>query len=178
MLRKCSIWKVARVFFNEPTKEHYLMEISRKSNLSHTSVKKKLKSLKNKEIISEREQERGKRTYPLYKANVEEKNYKIHKRIDLLYRIEKSGLIDYLKRKNQPDCIVLFGSASRGEDTEESDIDIFLQAKGDEIGLEEFEEKLNREIQLHLSTDIDSYPKELKNNIANGMVLQGYFEIF
>ena len=42
MLQKCSILQVAGVFFNEPTKDHYLIEISQKANLAHTAVKKNL----------------------------------------------------------------------------------------------------------------------------------------
>ncbi len=178
MLQKCSTWKVAQVFFNEPTKEHYLMEISRKSNLSHTSVKKHLKTLKDKEIITEEERERGKRTYKLYKSNTDNLKYKNTKKIDLINRLSNNRLIKHLEDLYQPDCIVLFGSAARGEDTEESDIDLFLQAKGKKKSLRDFEEKLNREIQLHLSPKPKNYPKELKNNIANGTVLHGYLDIF
>lgn len=178
MLQKCSSWNVAQVFFNEPTEEHYLMEISRKSNLSHTSVKKHLKTLREERIITEREQEKGKRTYTLYKANLEEQKYKKLKKIDLINRLWSKGLVKHLKDNYQPDCIVLFGSAARGEDTEESDIDLFLQTKGKKRDLEEFEEKLNRKIQLHLSPEPQNYPKELKNNIANGTVLHGYLDIF
>ncbi|MFW5902705.1 MAG: nucleotidyltransferase family protein [archaeon] len=178
MLQKCSLWRVAQVFFDEPIKEHYLMEISRKSNLSHTSVKNKLKTLIDEGIISKDKEKRGKRIYPIYKAKLESKKYKKYKKIDILHRIEEVGLNNYLKGKYQPDCIVLFGSAARGEDTEKSDLDLFLQMEKEEINLNEFEEKLNRKIQLHISRDIKNYPEELKNNIANGILLHGYLDIF
>lgn len=59
MLQNYSILKIARVFFNEPTKEHYLKEISLKSKLAHTSVKICLLKLikQNKKY--------GKRIYPI-----------------------------------------------------------------------------------------------------------------
>ena len=52
MLQKCSIWKIAKVFFDEPTREHYLIEISKKSRLAHTSVKQHLLTLKALSIIN------------------------------------------------------------------------------------------------------------------------------
>ena len=39
MLQKNSIYKTLEIFFLEPTKEHYLIEISRKANIAHTSIK-------------------------------------------------------------------------------------------------------------------------------------------
>lgn len=178
MLQKYSTWKVLEVFFDEPTKEHYLKEISRKANLSHTSVKKHLQVLKKWEIIQEREKRRGERRYPIYRAEIENEEYKFYKKIDLLHRLEFTNFLEHLKETYFPDCIVLFGSASRGEDIEESDIDLFLQAEEKEINLSKFEEKLKRNIQLHFKTDFSKYPKELKNNIANGIIIYGFLEVF
>ncbi len=183
MLQKCSVWKVARIFFDEPKKEHYLMEISRKSSLSHTSVKNHLKTLKEKNLVGKEEKKRGERTYPIYKSNLENEEYKNFKKVDMIRRLHEIDLIKHLESSYQPNCIVLFGSAARGEDTEESDVDLYIQAEertqnneGEKIL--EFEEKLNREIQLHVKPDFSEYPEELKNNIANGTVLYGYLEIF
>ena len=53
MLQRCSISRVAGIFFSEPTKDHYLIEISKKAKLAHTSVKKHLKELKHLSIIKE-----------------------------------------------------------------------------------------------------------------------------
>jgi predicted nucleotidyltransferase len=77
-----------------------------------------------------------------------------------------------------PGCIVLFGSYLRGEDTEESDIDLFVEADKKEIRLERFEGLLKRKIELHFRRDFGKISKELKNNIINGLVMQGYLEAF
>ena len=45
MLQKSSIQRVLEIFFISPTKEQYLMNISRKIGLAHTSVKKNLDTL-------------------------------------------------------------------------------------------------------------------------------------
>ena len=80
--------------------------------------------------------------------------------------------------KFNPNSIVLFGSYQKGEDTIKSDIDLFIESKEQNINLQEFETKLNRKIQLHFNESFEKYPKELKNNICNGIVLKGYLEIF
>ena len=176
MLQKCSIYRVASVFFNEPTKKHYLIEISKKIKLAHTSVKKHLSALKELGIIKEEVEEKGDRKYPLYKANLEKKEYKFYKKIYNLNQIK--GLIKFLKDNIMPKTIILFGSYSRGEDTEESDIDLFIQCKEEKIDISKFEKFLNRNIQLHFKKDFKEYSKELKNNIINGIILEGYLEAF
>lgn len=178
MLQKCSIFNVARVFFNEPTKTHYLIEISKKSNLAHTSVKKHLSTLKKLSAIKESVEEKGNRSYPLYKADIESKEYKFYKKIDNLIQIKESGLIDFLKDKLMPDNIILFGSYARGEDMEDSDIDIFVECKKEEMDTSKFKKFLNRTVQIHYKDNFKEYPKELKNNIINGIVLYGYLEVF
>lgn len=175
MLQNYSTWKVARVFFDEPSKDHYLTEISEKSNLAHTSVKKHLEKLKETGIIEEKELERGERTYPVYNR-VDNERYKRYRKIDVQHRLVESGLIEYIFEECYPDCIVLFGSSARGEDIEESDIDLYVQAGEREVELSSYEKSLNRNIQLHFREDLQEYPKELRNNIANGVVMYGYLQ--
>jgi len=167
-----------RVFFDQPAQQHYLNEISRKSDLSHTSVKKHLQALKEEELIEKHVEEKGSREYPRYVAEQETEDYKFYKKLDLLDRLRTTGLLDYLEDNLFPDCIVLFGSAARGEDIETSDVDLFVQAKDKKLDIEEFEDKLNRKLELHLKEELADLPQELKNNLANGIVLQGFLEVF
>ena len=178
MLQKCSILKVANVFFNEPTKEHYLIEISKKSKLAHTSVKKHLLTLKELSVIKESIEEKGNRKFPLYKANLENKTFKFYKKVYNITKLKELGLIEFLKNKLMPKSIILFGSYSRGEDIEDSDIDIFIECKKEEIDISKFKKHLNRNIQLHFKDNFKEYSKELKNNILNGIILDGYLEAF
>lgn len=164
------------MFFDEPTEEHYLMEISEKSELSHTSVKRHLEKLMRFDIILEEELERGERIFPIYKR-IDNERYRLCKRLDLQYRLETSGLLDFIQWELSPDCIAIFGSASRGEDVEGSDVDLFVKATKEEIDPTEYEESLSREIQLHIEDDINNYPKELIDNIVNGIVVYGFLEV-
>lgn len=178
MLQNCSILRIAEIFFDEPTKLHYLIEISKKSKLAHTSTKNCLISLKKNGIISEIIEKRGKRSFPSYKAKLENPLYKQEKRIYNLSKLYNSGLIQYIRDKCAPKAIILFGSYSRGEDIEESDIDIFIESKKQELDLGKFEAIFKRKIGLHFNENFNNYPKELKNNIINGDILYGYLEVF
>ena len=114
--------------------------------------------------------------YESYISNKTEE-FKLYKRNDILIRLQKSGLIEFLVDTFIPDTIVLFGSASRGEDIEESDIDLFIVAKEKEIDLKDFGKCLKRNISIHFEEKISDVPKELLNNIANGVVLYGYLRV-
>ncbi len=176
MLQKCSILTVAGVFFREPTKDHYLLEISKKADLSHTSTKTHLQTLIKLSIIKESIEKRGDRKFPIFRAEIHHKNYKTHKKMFNLLELQNSNLISYLQNSLMPKCIVLFGSYQRGEDVEDSDIDLFLECKEEKVDLSKFAKMLNRNIQLHFKDNFKKYPTELKNNIINGVVLEGYLE--
>jgi len=178
MLQNSSMTKIAETFFNEPTKPHYLIEISKKSKLAHTSAKSYLISLKKNGIIQETIEKKGKRNFPIYMANLANPKYKLYKKLFNLNKILDSGLVDFLRDKFMPRTIILFGSYSRGEDVENSDIDIFVEAKKQEVNLQQFENKLKRKISLHFNENFNNYSKELKNNIINGEILYGYLDAF
>ena len=170
--------KVAGVFFSHPTKNHYLKEISEKSMLAHTSVKNYLEVLKKDGIIKEISEKRGERLFPLYSANMTSYSYKSQKIISNLANILESGLVQYIADEVMPNSIILFGSYSRGEDIEDSDIDIFVESKEQKINIKKFEGKLDRKIEIHFKENVHLYPKNLKNSIINGFTLFGSVEAF
>mgnify|MGYP001586240750 CR=1 FL=1 len=176
MLQKSNTWKILEIFFNEPTKYHYLIDISRKIKLAHTSVKDVLNELIKEELILKIVEKKGRRNFPLYKANLSEKRFKRYKRIFNIYSLLESGLIEYIEEKLSPKSVVLFGSYEHGDDDEESDIDIYLECKKEEIETEKFEKKLKRKLQLHFNERFSTYSNELKNNIINGFILSGFLE--
>jgi len=176
MLQKSSMFKTMEFFFLSPSKEHYLMDISRKIKLAHTSLKKNLKELVQVGIIVERMERKGKRVFPTYRANTGEKSFNRYKKMYNLSALLESGLIDFIEKKRMPKSIVLFGSYARGEDRENSDIDMFIECPPEKIDLHLFEAKLSRKIQVHYKENFTSYPPELKNNIINGLVLAGFLE--
>lgn len=178
MLYKCSIWKTAEVFFLSPTARMYLLDISRRTKLAHTSTKNNIKYLLDNGIINEIIEKRGKRKFPLYFANLNSDEYKKYKRLYNLFSLSDSGIIKHIADNIMPRCIVLFGSYLRGEDIEDSDIDLFVEARGEEIDLSTFDKKLRRKVQLHFSEKFSNYPKELRNNVINGSVQYGFLECY
>ena len=112
--------------------------------------------------------------YNAYKANFDDDYFRFYKKIFNIISIKESGIIKEIENKTTPDVAILFGSHAKGEDTEESDIDIFLEAKEKNVDLKEYKKKLNRKIHLFFSEDLNKLPVELQNNILNGIILSGF----
>jgi len=179
MLQKDNRYKILKVFFEDPSPKgigFQLREISRNVEIAPTSVKKYLNELgKEGFVIKVKHRIHG---YPVYYANRDNENFKLHKKLDTIIKIRDSDLLDYLSESCMPDVIILFGSASRGEDLKDSDIDLFVMAKEEKIDLDKFEKILNRKINLFFSEDFSKLSKELRNNIINGVILKGYLKVF
>lgn len=175
MFGESGLEAVAAVFFQEPDQEHYLAEISRKAGLAHTSVKQHLRTLQDEGLIERTVEQRGSREFPRYTTSMS-RSFRQHKRRYTHQRLYRTGLVQHLQDELMPDVIVLFGSARRGEDTTDSDIDLFLQCASADIDLSPFEEELGRPIQLHCESSLRDVPDALMTNICNGDVLMGYLD--
>lgn len=175
MLKKDNLYKVLEVFFDDPLPQgigFQLREISRKIKLAPKSVKLYLEELEKAKLIIKKEHRIHK--YPVYYANRDNNYFKFLKRLDIQRKIKESGLLDYLNEKCMPDVIILFGSASKGEDIKESDVDLYLQSEEKKISPDKFEKKLKRRINLFFESDFNNLSDELKTNIINGDLLSGY----
>jgi predicted nucleotidyltransferase len=172
-------YKVLKVFFDDPLPKgrgFQLRALARKVNLAPKSVGIYLKQLEKEGLVLKEKYENS--TYPLYRANRDNEIFRLYKKLDTVSSLFETGLVEHLQEKLMPDCIVLFGSASRGEDVKESDIDLFVQCKETKVELDRFEKALGRKIHIFFTERFSSLSKELKNNIANGTVLKGYLEAF
>jgi predicted nucleotidyltransferase len=78
--------------------------------------------------------------------------------------------------KHWTSTILLFGSYAKGEDTESSDIDLFLIGREKQLNLKKFEEELGMTFELHIRTSFEKIPAALKNNLINGIVIQGFLK--
>jgi len=170
MIQKCSNIRVLHEFIKNPSTPFQIRELSRKIKLAPTSVIIHLNKLQNENLV--RKQKVG--VYDAYIANFDEDDFRFYKKILNLLEIRESGLLKYLEIETTPDTIILFGSFSKGEDLENSDIDLFIQAKEKKLDLKRFETKLQRKIQLFFAEDLNKLPKELQNNIINGILLSGF----
>ncbi len=100
------------------------------------------------------------------------------KRVENLKNIYLSGLSDYLREELPGGTLILFGSYSRGDDMHTSDIDVaVIERKDKMLELEIYEKILNRKINVNFYNSWKDINKHLKNNILNGIVLQGCVEL-
>ncbi len=178
MLKKDNRDKVLSIFFEDPLPKgigFQLREISRKISLAPKSVKLYLDEFEKAKLI--RKEKHRIHNYPVYYANREDNYFKFLKRLDIQRRIRESGLLDYLQDVCMPDVIVLFGSASKGEDTKESDIDLYLQCKEKKLDLSKYEKELKRKINILFKINFNKLSDELKSNITNGDKLKGYLRV-
>ncbi len=179
MLQNYNKYKVLKIFFDDPLPKgapYQLREISRKIDLAPTSVKIYLGELTKEGFILKSQHRVNK--YPVYSANRTNKKFKFYKKVDMIISIGESGLSDYLDEKCMPDVIILFGSASKGEDLLDSDVDLFLLCKERKLELGKYEKEIKRKINIFFSTDFNKLSQELKNNILNGVILKGYIKVF
>jgi len=174
MIQKYSRYRILQEFFDFPRKDFYMRELSRRTKIAQTSVINHLKVLLKEKLIVKKKDG----IYPSFNANRDNDMFKIYKKFDLILRINQTGLLNCIYDSCLPDCIILFGSASRGEDVEESDIDLFVQAREKKLNLEKYEKLLNRKMSLFFEENFSRLSKELKNNILNGIVLKGYIKVF
>ena len=168
-------------FIREPEREFHVREISKMLKKSPTTVSKYLKEYEKERILKSQK----KLNHLLFKANTNDPVFKQIKLNHNLSTLHKSGLIDYLKEKfNHPEAIILFGSFAKAENTVKSDIDILvITSSKKDTELKDFEKKLGLPIQLHIysNKDIETMKvknKNLLNNLVNGIVLSGYWELF
>ena len=155
-------------FYVHPTEAIHLRELSRKLSISMPSVVQAMKKLEKEKLVFV---ERGIALTQIRALHGNE--FLRLKRVYNLDSLYRCGLVDYLIESLRPVAIVCFGSYSRGEDTEKSDIDIaVICGKDKEIDITKFEKRLCRKISIH-HVDMKRVSSEFKSNLANGIVLEG-----
>ncbi len=174
MLQKYNRYRVLSAFFERPTERLQLREIARLAKLAPLSTMNYLKEFVAQGLIIRSK----KRMYPTYQANRDSEAFKRLKRQNTVWKLYDSGFVDYVVSECSPDAVILFGSASRGEDVETSDIDVCIIAAECPLTLKLYEKMLQRKIAPFFSKTFEELSPELKNNILNGTVLYGYVQVF
>ena len=98
--------------------------------------------------------------------------------------IYQSGILEAIYKKiPNPRAVILFGSYRKGDDTEQSDIDIAVEVLGNEemriekLGnVEELGFRKNVKVNLHIFSR-NKVDLNLFANIANGIALSGFLEV-
>jgi len=176
MLQKDNRTKLLSVFMDDPLRKEgfQLRELSRTIDVAPPSIKRYLNEFEKEHFI----QKRIIRGYPVYFANRDSDYFTFLKKLHTLAQLYESTLINYLNDNCMPDVIILFGSASRGEDVKESDIDVFVSSKKVALNLAAYEKAIGRTINILFEPHFNKLSSELKNNILNGIPLKGYLKVF
>ena len=167
-------------FFSFPTLKIGLSDFAKKVNISKTTANKIVTRLAKEDFLTK---EVIGKSWQMYcnQKNIYNFSKKIGYNLAMIY---ESNLINMIKQAiPQARAIVLFGSYRKGDDTEDSDIDIAVEILGNEnlkiIELGQFplfglrkEVKLNAHLFCRNKIDINLF-----NNIANGIVLDGFLEV-
>ena len=169
---------ILTLFFKNPEKEYNVREVARALKIAPTTASIQLSSLKKKSLLISHKE----RNYLLYKANLQSKsfiNLKLFHNIENLYTSHLiSFLLDYY---NEPAAIILFGSYRKAQDIPSSDIDLcIITSLKNEPNLAPYEKRLGHKIQLFLLSrqQFKETNHQLANNIINGIVLEGFLEVF
>jgi len=176
MVRKDIKDKIKKYFFLNPTTKLRVRQIERVVKVPLPSVIRYTKELNEEKILKSSEIA----NITPYSADRTSKKFLLEKKLFNIQQLFSSGLIKFLIEKLSNPTIIVFGSYSRGEDIEKSDIDIYIETPSKKkINVEKFEKLLQRKIQVFIYNNIqDIENKELANNIVNGITLNGFVEVF
>jgi len=168
--------KIKEYFFINPSIKLRVRQIERELKIPLPSVIRYVDELEKEGIL--KKEKTGEVTF--YSADRSSKNFLLEKKLFNIKSLYNSELIDFLVKELSNPTIVVFGSFSKGEDIEGSDIDIYLETPSKEkINLEKFEKRLKRKIQNFNYSSIQKVPNHhLRNNILNGIILNGFVEVF
>jgi len=172
---KALIW-----FFSFPKRKIGLSDLSDELDISKTTAKRIVERLEkegflNKEVIGKAWRISCNIGYP----------YNITRKICYnLQMIYESGILnDIHEIIPNPISVTLFGSYRKGDDDDESDIDIAVEIIGNddikiyELGvLPQFGYRTNVVVNLHIFSR-NKVDMNLFSNIANGIVLEGFLEV-
>lgn len=161
--------EVLEFFCMNPTKKYSVSEVSEELSYSKPSISSKFDDLNDKGVLD----------------LVEERNSKLAsfnrgentdlKQLVNLDRLHTSDLIkEIVEDYKYPETIILFGSYSKGEDTEQSDIDIAVITS--ENLDKEYGKIMGREISV-TEFKPDEIPENMLETLANGIILHGYLNI-
>lgn len=114
--------KIIELLADYPEREFYGQEIAEKTKCSKASASGILKNLSEKKIVFKNVRGHMK-FYQINQKNTAVKKFKINSALEKLTPL--ASRLEKFSRK-----IILFGSASRGEQTAGSDIDLFVLSNG------------------------------------------------
>ncbi|MFT4310091.1 MAG: nucleotidyltransferase domain-containing protein [Candidatus Woesearchaeota archaeon] len=172
--------KILHFFFAYPTNAFSLSDISSTLSIHKQTASKIIKQFQKEEFLD------IETIGNLWRITCNQKHYynivkKIPYNIQLIY---ESGIVAHIREQiPQAKCIILFGSYRKGDDTVGSDIDIAVEVLDDkdvqimQLGVvTHLGYRKNVVVNLYIFSR-NHINLNLFNNIANGIVLEGFLEV-
>lgn len=175
MIKKSIKVKIKEYFYINPSEKLRVREIERALKIPLPSVIRYCNELEKENILKIIEIGNSR----FYTASKNDQ-YKFDKKWYNIRKLYDFGLIEYIKTELSNPVIIVFGSYAKGEDVEESDIDLYIESPSKKkLNLEKFKKIFKREIQILQSKNITEIKnKNLANNIINGNILNNQIEVF
>lgn len=172
-------WLLLELFFKRPSYGFHLRELCRILGWSPTKVRSLLDDLGKEGIIAETREKH----MSMFRSNLESPKFRKFKIVhNVLKAFEMAEVIE--NNLEDFEAIILFGSARKGEDTENSDFDLCIigakPEKDAEFPFSEMEKSLGRKVSLLFVDSVEKLRdgnKELLNNLINGFVIKGYLRV-
>ncbi|MFH0870546.1 MAG: nucleotidyltransferase domain-containing protein [archaeon] len=163
-------------FFIHPTEKKRVRQLERETLLPLPSAIRYCKELE-KECFIRSEKLAG---MAVYSADRTSKKFLLEKKLFNVRRLFELGIVNWFISEYDSPALIVFGSFSKGEDVEGSDIDIYLETPIKQSkDLRFLEKKIGKTLHIHKYKSISSMEnKELANNILNGVILNGFIEVF
>jgi predicted nucleotidyltransferase len=164
---------VLELFFNS-SRHWQFGELMEKAGISRRQLLNWLNKFEKDGLIR-KVKEPGR--HPYYVHNFPDPRFLNRKKLYALKNLTESGLLDHLVNLQDAKVVILFGSFSRADWYEHSDIDVFIYGKDVEFEQGRFEKILKREIQVFNARN----KKELKHldkmlpAIISGDFIKGNF---
>lgn len=162
-------------FFEDCYRRISVREYARIRNISPPTASDYLREMHKLSLLTEQKE----RVYIFYSANRESEEFIDLSRLYWKHALNKSGLANYLVSNLYDPALILFGSMSKAEVNQKSDIDIAafsrLMLKSEDFS--EFEKKLHRKLHFfHFKSVKDIKNMNLQNSILNGFRITGEIE--
>jgi len=161
---------ILELFINNPYKEFYVREISKKLKISPTTISKYLKKMEKEGLLLSE----NKYNHLFFKAHNENllfKQKKVHYNICMIIN---SGLIDYLNKILDAEIILM---DNKDENYEITLLVISNKKIIKEINLNDFEKRLGKLNILFYSIKEIKNNKEIINRLINGIIIKGYLRL-
>ena len=166
--------ELVRFLLQHPSGNYTANALALQLHVSPTAIAKAIPNLVDEELITATKDKLSKRRAIQLVRSARTIALKRVENLRLLYA---TSIVEYLTEQLPGSTIILFGSFAFGEDVETSDIDIAVIGSKKKLEMSRFEKSIKHPISLQYYSSMKGINTHLKENLCNGIVLQGSIEL-